>query len=111
MAGDNACRIGEEYVQNGHGLPVKLPLKYLNSEGSNGRRGSSDDGHDSDGGRSAGVASEELPDLINKGMRNEAVKKLCNRCGNQFGRTHYCPGCEVYMYAVCGVGIGKEGHR
>jgi len=106
MAGEDDCRAGGEYDQNGHELPIRSPLE---SEGASGRRGSSDDG---DGGESARIASEKPSALINKGTRNDAVTKRAAGAGTKLeGRPAVLTVRFTCTYSVVLVSAWKDTDR
>ena len=81
MAGEDDCRVGEVSNQDGHGLPIRLPLEYTDSMGATDMRGSGDYGDDGDGGRSVGVDVREPPALVTEGTRNDTTTTARGGCG------------------------------
>ena len=89
--------------QNGHGLPITLPLEYSDFEWVTTKMGCDEDGDGADGGRSVEIFWGEHPALINESSRNNTV--LVPSCAVGVGT-----GCSSHIQLFYGKGVGEERH-
>ena len=80
---ENNYRTNERLCnQNGHYLPITLPLEYSNFKGFNNKMEYGDDGNGVDGRKLFGKFWGEHPSLIKESSRNDTVLSLCSGCGD-----------------------------